>query len=59
MLQEIKNLKDSKKDNIFLYTQRGRFMIAPLREAMAQDYEDELIYDKKALIVIQFKLRTN
>jgi hypothetical protein len=58
-LQQIKKLKDSKKDNIFLYTQRSRFMIPTLREEMKQDYEDELIYDKKALIVIKFKLRTN
>jgi hypothetical protein len=58
-LKQINNLKESKKNNIFLYTQRGRFMIIPLREEMIQDYEDELIYDKKGLIVIKFKLRTN
>jgi len=58
-LQQIKTLKDSKKNNIFLYTQRGRVMIPALKEEMEQDYEDELLYNEKALIVIKFKLKTN
>jgi len=61
VIQQIEKLKNDKKNNIFLYTQRGRFMIPALREAMKQDYEDELIYDKGNgnLMVMEFKLRAN
>jgi hypothetical protein len=57
-LQQLNDLKVEKKNNIFLYTQRGGYMISSIREEMAQDYEEELLYNNRGIQVIKFKLRT-
>lgn len=57
-LQQLNDLKVEKKNNIFLYTQRGHFMISSIVKEMAPDYEEELLYNNGGLQVIKFKLRT-
>lgn len=56
-LKQIRNLKESGAEQIFIYTRRGKFLVPFIKDELVSSYNENIIYDYGTIVVYQFLLK--